>query len=143
MKAVLISLMTALTIASMPAAAGPDRRALLNSHEPVRAAHGHRDHGAAYRRHDREYRNYRDYSDYRTHRAGEYASRAIEQVQAARRLGFYPDHPRWSPSYERHYRWALRADPRQLQREQYRRAAKLRELRRYQYARDHGYSHGH
>ncbi len=61
--------------------------------------------------------------------ARRYADVAVSQAREARRLGWYPDHPRWSLRHERHFRWALRADAHRLDREIRRRAARLRELR--------------
>ncbi|MGB0515177.1 MAG: hypothetical protein ACPGJE_10100 [Wenzhouxiangellaceae bacterium] len=73
-------------------------------------------------------------------KARRYARQAVDQAREARDLGFYPDSPRWSLNFDRHYRWALDRPPRRLERENYRRAAKLRDLRAYHYR--YGDRHG-
>jgi len=89
-----------------------------------------------HRRHDQ--RGYGYQADHHAHaKAHAYANRAVAQARAAYRLGFYPDHPRWSTNYRDHYHWALNRHPRALEREQYRRAQKLRELRHYAYRYGH------
>lgn len=66
---------------------------------------------------------------HRNRRAHRYAGIAVNQAREARRLGWYPDHPRWSLNYERHLRWAVGQGAWRLEREIRKRAARLRELR--------------
>ena len=88
-------------------------------------------------RHDNRYDNRPGYGydnrgrngDYQYRQARRYAAEAVDQAREARQLGFYPDHPRWSLNFERHFNWALGASERALQREHYRRTAQLRKWR--------------
>jgi hypothetical protein len=75
---------------------------------------------------------------HRDRRAHRYAGIAVDQARAARRLGWYPDHPRWSLNYERHLRWALGHGGWRLEREIRKRAARLRELRMHHHGRGGG-----
>ena len=96
-------------------------------HRQPRARDEHRD----WRGEERHgYRGYDRDRHYEVRAARRYAAEAVDQAREARRLGRYPDHPRWSLSFERHFEWALRASPRKMEREHYRRAAQLREWRR-------------
>ncbi len=87
--------------------------------------------------------DHRGYQNDRYRQGQHYAAGAVDQAREARRLGFYPDHPRWSLNYERHFNWALRTSERALQREHYLRVAQLREWRRQaaSYSR-YGYGYG-
>jgi len=88
-------------------------------------------------RHDNRYDNRPGYGydnrgrngDYQYRQARRYAAEAVDQAREARQFGFYPDHPRWSLNFERHFNWALGASERALQREHYRRTAQLRKWR--------------
>lgn len=93
-------------------------------------------------RYDKGYNNRHEGQAYR--QARRYAAEAVGQAREARQLGFYPDHPRWSMNFERHFNWALGVSQQTLQREHYRRSAELREWRRqtayYRYGQT-GYRH--
>lgn len=78
-----------------------------------------------------------DYAQHRYDNARRYAANAVRQAREAQRLGFYPDHPRWSANFQNHFEWALHADAWKIEREARKRALQLRELRqraRYGYA---------
>lgn len=133
MKPILIAMNIAaaagLMLSSLQAQAGPSRAELLARHEYGQTRHHQpsRHKGAEYAQH--HYAN-----------ARRYAANAVRQARRLRHLGFYPDHPRWSTSFQRHFEWALRADAWKLEREARKRARTLRELRQsahYSYGRPH------
>lgn len=129
MKLIPIAAAAALLLSSLDSRAGPTRTDLLAGGD-----HGHgRGHHAS-RHAPAEYRQHR-HDD-----ARRYAAVAIRQAHKARALGYYPDHPRWSLNFQRHYRWALHADAYRIEREIRRRARKLRELRRHA-RHQYGYPH--
>lgn len=153
---------SALALSSVAAEAAPPRTELLAERANAGAGYGAPRHDPDVRfvddrdrRWGRGYdepRGYRD-DDYRFDdrrrydedramaKARRYASIAVDQARQARRMGIYPDHPRWSLNFDRHCRWALHADPWKLEREIRRRDRQLREWRRYGYG--YGYGHGY
>jgi hypothetical protein len=144
---------SAIALLSTAAAAEPLRTELLAGRDDGRWTepnrHTHRHPGHSTERHRDRYRGYRHAESRRYHedravgRARRYAARAVDQARQARRLGFHPSHPRWSLNYERHFRWALRADRRDAEREVRRRAHQLRKWRRYGYGPRNGYESGY
>ena len=138
LKAISIAATAGLMLASLQVqAASPSRAELLAGQVHGQSGYGTRGH----QRH-RPSSGHRD-TDYAQHRydnARRYAANAVRQAREAHRLGYYPDHPRWSADFQRHFEWALRADAWKLEREARKRAFKLRELRRYAWN-GYGYSH--
>ncbi len=137
---------TALLLVSHQSQAGPSRAELLvdranSQNSGYSASHaGNYDTGSATRHRDGGYRQgsahrpsrHRD-AEYRQHHydnARRYAATATRQAQEACDLGYYSDHPRWSVDFQRHFNWALRADPWEIEREARKRAKELRQLRR-------------
>jgi hypothetical protein len=117
----------ALLLAATAASAGPrhddrDRYGLRDDHRDRSFVLEHR--AEPRRGHDR----YRE-SSHRRQQAHRYAAISVDQARELRRLGRYPDHPRWSLDYERHLHWALNHPGWRLEREIRRRALRLRELR--------------
>lgn len=137
-KAISIAAAAGLLLSSIQAQAGPPSRAeLLAGQEYGQTSHANR----FQQRHHKSARHRGiDHAQHRYDNARRYAANAVRQAREAHRLGFYPDHPRWSTNFQRHFEWALRADAWKLEREARKRALKLRELRRY--AR-YGYGHPH
>jgi len=133
------------------AQAGGLRAELLSGRDDARwigqDRHAHRHPGHTARQCPDRHRGYRrEHSRGHQHnaaaqRARRYAAKAVDQAHQARRLGVYPDHPRWSLNFERHFRWALHADRWETEREMRRRARQLREWRHSEYGRQggHGY----
>ncbi|AKS43340.1 hypothetical protein [Wenzhouxiangella marina] len=106
-------------------------------------ANGHdRDAGWDRRPHRRDERWGRRH-DRRSHRAREYASQATAQAHSAHRRGCRVSGPRWSLDWDAHYRWALDARPRELDRETNRRSERLNRCRLNQryYSRDRWHDH--
>lgn len=99
-------------------------------HQGSRHDGGHgRKHG---RSHEREHgRNRNDNRQHHYASARRYAANAVRQARQAHQLGYYPNHPRWSLNFQRHFEWALGTDSYRLEREARKRARKLRELRRH------------
>jgi len=129
-----------------------------SEHRPARARDTHRrgyqydrDHNRDHNRNRNHYRDYnhdhnrdrnaRPYRKSRHHgghddqyhyaNARRYAANAVRQARRARHFGYYPDHPRWSLNFQRHFEWALRTNTYKLEREYRKRARKLRELQRH------------
>jgi len=78
--------------------------------------------------------------------AHQYANTAVRQADQARWLGCGFRGSRWSTSYDRHYRWALRADRYSLERETALRQDGLRACRshgRHGHDRDFAYRRGY
>jgi len=117
---------------------GKNRR---SDHGPAAHRGRHHDRRGGHHGQDNYYES--NYYSAKRRKARNYASEAVAQAREAHRLGFYPDHPRWSLNFDRHYRWALDRPPRKLEREHYRRAAKLRELRAYHYRYNNRYNNRH
>lgn len=146
LKAISIAAAAGLMLSSLQAQAGPPSRAELLA----KPAYGQSGYDGRYNsrqdaRHDKRHRpssGHRgtDYAQHRYDNARRYAANAVRQAREAHRLGFYPDHPRWSTDFQRHFEWALRVDARKLEREARKRALRLRELRRYA---QHGYGYPH
>lgn len=94
-------------------------------------------HGPTYKRkhgrsHEREHgRNRNNNRQHHYASARRYAANAVRQARQAHQLGYYPNHPRWSLNFQRHFEWARGTDSYRLEREARKRARKLRELRRY------------
>ncbi|MDT8449546.1 MAG: hypothetical protein RQ847_05165 [Wenzhouxiangellaceae bacterium] len=146
MKSTLITIAAAVLLTTANVAAQSPRAGLLAAGGRTQLAVRHDLDPPRYeRRHDR-YDRYEQrgprHHDHRHHGAHLYAEKAVRQAREARRLGYYSDHPRWSMSFERHFRWALETSTRRLEREEYRRARKLRELRAY-YNDRHRHRYGH
>lgn len=154
---------SAIAVLSTTAGAEPLRAELLAGRDDGRwtesnhHAHRHSGHKAK-----RDRYKYRDRERYRGHRHGgarsyhedraaaqarRYAAKAVDQARQARRLGVFPSHPRWSLNYQRHFRWALRADRREATSEIRRRAHQLRKWRQYGHGsyggHDYGYGYGY
>lgn len=149
---------SAIALLSTSAAAEPIRAELLAGRDDGRWTESSHtaDRRQGYRS-ERHRHGYRDRDPYRGHRHGKsrrhdedravgrarrYAATAVDQARQARRLGFYPSHPRWSLNYERHFRWALHAELRETEREIRRRAHQLRKWRRHAYGLQGGYGYG-
>lgn len=119
MKAILIALTTWLLLAPMWAQA--DHPARLKSHDrPLIGISGplypHASVPLYYERHgDRGSRHSPPRS--RDNLAAWYARRAVAQSRTAWRYGCARSHPRWSTSYQEHYRWALRQNVVRVERE--------------------------
>ena len=109
-------------------AAPPSRVELLAGQERVQ--HGY-DSRHQQRHHQPSRHRGTDYAQHRYDNARRYAANAVRQAREAHRLGYYPDHPRWSADFQRHFEWALKVDTRKLERETRKRALELREWRRY------------
>jgi len=134
MKPTLIAAAAGLMFASLQAEAGPPSRAELL------AGQGYGNERHQQRHHQSSGHRRTDYAQHRYDNARRYAANAVRQTREAHRLGFYPDRPRWSTNFHRHFEWALRVDAWKLEREARKRAVKLRQLRRH--ARyDYGYPH--
>ncbi len=137
-KAMSIAAAAGLMLASLQAQAGPPSRAqLLAGHEYGQTGYDKR---FQQRHHQSSGHRGTDHAQHRYDNARRYAANAVRQAREAHRLGYYPDHPRWSADFQRHFEWALGADAWKLEREARKRALKLRELRRYAH---HGYGYPH
>jgi hypothetical protein len=132
-----ITTAVALLAFAATASAGPphDDRGRHGPHAGLyddRGALGHRAHPRrgheGYRHEGYRHQGYRK-AQHRQQQAHRYAAVSVDQARELRRLGHYPDHPRWSLNYEGHLHWALSQDGWRLEREIRRRAARLRELR--------------
>lgn len=152
-----------LALSSLAAEAAPPRTELLAERADAVAGYNAPRHAPHVRVvDDRDHRRGRGYDGRRGYRDGDYrfdhrrrynedramakarryASIAVDQARQARRMGIFPDHPRWSLDFDRHCRWALHADPWKLEREIRRRDRALREWRsgyRYGYGNDYGH----
>ncbi|MBL38867.1 MAG: hypothetical protein CMP07_10715 [Xanthomonadales bacterium] len=138
LKAISIAAAAGLMLSSLQAQAGPPSRAeILAGQERVQ--HGY-DSRHQQRHHQPSRHRGADYAQHRYDNARRYAANAVRQAREAHRLGYYPDHPRWSADFQRHLEWALGVDAWKLEREARKRALKLRELRRYAH---HGYGVPH
>jgi hypothetical protein len=138
MRPIFIAAAAGLILSSFQAQAGPPSRAELLAGQE----YGHSGYDTRNQQRHRQPASHRgtDYAQHRYDNARRYAANAVRQAREAHRLGFYPDHPRWSADFQRHLEWALRADAWKLEREARKRALKLRELRRHvQYG--YGYPH--
>ncbi len=83
---------------------------------PPQIHHRHRHRPPPHARaHDRSFRP--DPRREQARMASWYASRAMAQAREGWRLGCARNHPRWSTSYQGHYRWAYGATHRQAVRE--------------------------
>jgi len=125
-------------LSSLQAQAAPPSRAELLAGQN----YGHNSYATHHQQRHRQSSGHRgtDYAQHRYDNARRYSANAVRQAREAHRLGFYPDHPRWSADFQRHFEWALSADAWKLEREARKRALKLRELRRYAH---YGYGHPH
>lgn len=137
MNPILIAAAAGLMLSSLHAqAAQPSRAEVLAGQEYGSSHHGQHHQ----RRHQSSGHRGTDHAQHRYDNARRYAANAVRQAREAHHLGYYPDHPRWSADFQRHFEWALRADAWKLEREARRRAVKLRELRRYAH---YGYGRPH
>ena len=159
MKAMLFAAATGSMLNAAPVDAGPSRAELLASqhsrseHHPDGARDTHRrgyrydhDHSNDHNR-DRKARPYRKSRHHGRHddqyhyaNARRYAANAVRQARRARHFGYYPEHPRWSLNFQRHFEWALHTNTYKMEREYRKRARKLRELQRHD---DYRYGYGY
>jgi len=153
MRAVLIVAATGSMLTAVPAEAGPTRAELLadrhsrTDHHPGTARDAYRRGDQYHRDHDQNARHARkprhhgrDDKQYHYANARRYAANAVRQARRARNFGYYPDHPRWSLNFRRHFEWALHTNAYKLEREYRKRAHKLRELQRHA---NYRYGYGH
>lgn len=137
MKSIQIAAATAaLMLSSLQAQAGPYRAELLAGRDNNQQGRGYDDRRVAGRHADGPVHRslHNRGTEHRQHHydnARRYAAAAVRQAREAYNLGYYSDHPRWSPDFQRHFSWALRADAWKMEREARRRAKTLRELRRH------------
>lgn len=129
LKAMSIAAAAGLMLYSLQATAAPPSRAQLLAGQE-RVQHGY-DSRHQQRHHQPSRHRGTDYAQHRYDNARRYAANAVRQAREAHRLGYYPDHPRWSTDFQRHFEWALKVDTRKLERETRKRALELREWRRY------------
>lgn len=80
--------------------------------QPVHRGHGRHHSGPAIQRHSRP-----GHMSPQARTADWYARTAVSQSHTAWRVGCANSHPRWSTSYQEHFRWAYGRSAHQMQRE--------------------------
>lgn len=143
-QSLILSLAAAFALFSGNAVAQPSRAAVLTGHASVHVeSPSHRHARSVEHRRYNHGRGGRHSSSriaqVKHDKAHDYAQTAVRQVREAHRLGYHSGHPRWATDYREHYYWALDRHPDRLARENYKRTAELRRLRRHAYYKSYGY----
>ncbi len=127
MKAILIA--SAMFLLVVPLSADADHQARYKSHDRPSTGvsaplYRHASPPLHYQRHG-ERRSRHSAPRGRDQLAAWYARTAVAQSRKAWRYGCASSHPRWSSSYQEHYRWALRQHVSRVEREMERRERAL------------------